>query len=189
MDLVLVRHLTTGWNLAGKLQGRRDEDVLTPAADGDPRVRRNLQALDDGAGIDRVLASSLKRSQQTAVYYGMPGFQVEPLLDELDFGPFEGRSHADLVRHTDGEWREDPSPLVLGESVAMLRQRIERFLAKYQDHGRVLAFAHGAWMRGLISLARQGDLAAMNRIALPNNAMVTVRWPARTVVWPHDDET
>ena len=44
-----------------------------------------------------ILASTLKRTQQTAQMYGM-NVVIEPLLDELDFGEFEGRPKEELTQ-------------------------------------------------------------------------------------------
>ena len=57
----------------------------------------NQQTLNSFMPFDLILASTLKRTQQTAQMYGM-NVVIEPLLDELDFGEFEGRPKEELIR-------------------------------------------------------------------------------------------
>ena len=46
---------------------------------------------------------------------------TEPLLDELDFGPFEGRPKKDLMDAMGENWLQHPRNLLLGESSWILK--------------------------------------------------------------------
>lgn len=181
MRLVVIRHLPTAWNLEGRYQGRHDEPILPPDKVSWQHVQENRSRLQQFGPFSVRLASTLIRTQQTARVYGIDDFGIEPLLDELDFGQFEGQHRLVLETAVGSAWRENPSGVVLGESIVALAQRILEFVEKYQKCESVLAFGHGAWMRALISVAQKGDVQVMNRFVLKNNAFVMIDWSASRV--------
>ena len=96
MQITLIRHLPTEWNVNTWLQGRQDIEIL-PITDCDQlEIVKNQNILSRLQPFDIILASTLKRTQQTAQMYGM-NVVIEPLLDELDFGDFEGRPKEELT--------------------------------------------------------------------------------------------
>ncbi len=178
MLLVLIRHLPTEWNRRGLLQGRRDISLAALDAGTDAAVRKNRLRLRALGPFDVVLASSLRRTQQTARLYGFPNFTAEPLLDELDYGPWEGRPREDLYRALGPVWFNDPRGLRLGETMDQFEARLRSFARRYARLPRVLAFAHGSWMRAFRSLIEYGDLRAMNRSWIDNNQLIVLEAPA-----------
>jgi len=173
MRLYLIRHLFTAWNTEGLLQGRRDLDVLKPDAETLGRIARNREHL-DRVRPDMVFVSSLKRTQQTAAYYGYSDVIVDERLDELDFGPFEGHARKEMEEELGSIWREMPQDVVLGESLHTFCARIKDFLCSLSDGEKVLVFGHGAWLRALISLAQRGDISQMNRLSIKPNKLTEV---------------
>lgn len=172
MDLYCLRHMQTADNLAGILQGRQDTAIIPPGPDQMAAVEKNRLAISPLSQFDQILVSRLRRTHETARLY-TKDFSIDPLLDELDFGPFEGRPRADLLRETP-EWETDPSGLVLGEPLAALKERILAFFSKYKDAGKVLVFGHGAWLRAARAMAASGSLAAMNQYHIPNNQLLVI---------------
>lgn len=180
MTVVAVRHLPTAWSLAGRLQGRADLPVAA-AAELPPEfaqiIRDGRERLAALAPFDRVYCSSLRRTHDTAAAFGYPDPIASPLLDELDFGPFEGRPRADLLAAVGDAWREAPQTLTLGEPVAALAERIRAFIAgPCRGCERVAVFGHGAWLRALMALAETGGIATMNRreLGLGRVAVATI---------------
>lgn len=167
----LVRHLPTAFNRDGLLQGRRDIPITAPDAATTAAIVRNRARLARAGDFDAVLASTLMRTQMTAERYGRR-FRVEPLLDELDFGPFEGRPKAEMIRELGPAWVDTPHLLTLGEPLSALQARVQRFIAAYADAGKVLVFGHGAWMRAFVCLRRYGSIEAMNSIEIDHNDIV-----------------
>jgi broad specificity phosphatase PhoE len=157
-------------NREGILQGRLDEPILEP----DPETRRaiasNGELLARLGPFDAVFASTLRRTQQTAEAYGYRP-DIDPLLDELDFGPYEGQPREQLLREVP-EWTSRPESVELGESIAELEERVRRFLERHASLERVLIFGHGAWLRALRALALQGDIHSMNTTVLRNNTLL-----------------
>lgn len=172
MKLVLVRHMKTHFNARGILQGRRDIPILDPTAQDLDQIRANLVKIrsNQGPGYDHVLASRLKRTQMTARRYGYAA-RVEPLLDELDFGGYEGRPKTQLIAEQP-QWTTRPDLLVLGEALTDLEKRFTTFCKTYEKSARVLVFGHGAWIRGLVSRVRSGSIQQMNLTDLPNNDVI-----------------
>ncbi|WP_053362984.1 histidine phosphatase family protein [Bacillus sp. FJAT-27251] len=175
MQLTLIRHLPTEWNKKTWLQGRRDIGISLPSPDIRNKILDNKSYLCQLEPFDLILASTLKRTQETANQYGyIP--QTECLLNELDFGPFEGKPKSDLIGQLGEAWEEHPSSLVLGEKVSALENRIHRFLEKYSEVPNLLVFGHGAWIRALCSYWRYGHINKMNQLIIENNQCLTLEF-------------
>ncbi len=175
MQLTLIRHLPTVWNKNTWLQGRKDIAISFLTESDKQKIEQNLIVLNHLAPIDLVLASSLRRTQQTANAYGYQP-EIDPLLDELDFGPFEGEPREKLLALHGDAWINNPIELVLGESVLDLGNRVCSFLEKYYDAGNILVFGHGCWIRALLSYFHYGHFNNMNRLTLLNNECVTLEF-------------
>ncbi|MDP4103448.1 MAG: phosphoglycerate mutase family protein [Bacillota bacterium] len=173
MRITLIRHLPTEWNKKSWLQGRRDIDISPPTDEMKSEIVRNKKYLERLSPFDLVLASSLKRTQQTANLYGYNALQEE-LLNELDFGPFEGVPKKRLIEKYGNEWLRNPRELVLGESLQNLEERIVLFLEKFQKQDNILVFGHGSWIRAMLSYNRYGDINHMNDIPVKNNECITL---------------
>lgn len=169
-----VRHLLTPLNQLKILQGRQDIPILSPTLDSLADIDTNRTRLEALGPFDVVLVSRLQRTQQTALHYGFRDQTIEPLLDEFDFGEFTAKTKSELLESPLGpSWVEDPRTLRFGESIAELEERLKTFVHKYQKK-KVLLFGHGTWIRGLHSLAREGDLRAMNRFSIKNNELLLI---------------
>ncbi len=170
MELTILRHMQTPYNARGILQGQRDIGILPPGLDQEKIIEANKKKLGDMTRFDHILVSSLRRTRETAILY-TPDFSKEPLLDELDFGPYEGRPKADFLREQP-LWESDPDSLVLGEPLSALGNRIKAFWEKYRSEDRVLAFGHGAWIRAMTALHVQGSMKTMNQTHIRNNEIM-----------------
>jgi len=159
-----IRHGETDWNVAGRLQGRRDiplnERGRTQAAHCG-EILRDLFARDrlDPAGLDYV-SSPLGRACQTIELsrpaLGLPaeGYRIEPRLAEIAFGEWEGFTIAQLhmrdpqriAQREHDKWHFLPPG---GESYQMVSARIAEW---YESLTRdTVAIAHGGTARGLIA--------------------------------------
>ena len=174
MKLALIRHLPTPANRDGLLQGRRDLEILPPSDEALETVARNREALTAlGGDFDQVLVSRLRRTAMTAEVYGYGGAAtVEPLLDELDFGRFEGKPRKDMLEVVGDAWIEAPQDLVLGEPIRALGERARGMLRKYSHCERLLLFGHAAWSRALMAIVASGELSGMNKTRIDNNQLV-----------------
>jgi probable phosphoglycerate mutase len=172
MLLVCVRHLPTQWNVEGLLQGQRDIDLIEPDPATLGVIAENRKRLADYGGFDRILTSGLIRTRRTAEHYGYLDCESEPLLNELDFGDWEGVTRDRFTEEFGDRWMQDPRELVLGESLGHLDERINSFLRKYVNCRKVLVFGHGSWLRALRSIREHGDVRAMNHGWIDNNEIL-----------------
>jgi alpha-ribazole phosphatase len=160
LELVVVRHGVTAWNLERRYQGHRDIALYWPAATaGLDRLRECLAS----RRFDAIHCSDLTRCRQTLAHV-MQGHEpnvdvhVDARLRELDFGDYEGQCYDQLK--DDPAYRawidsrgEQPTPG--GESTIALRERLSAWLdevfaaAEGGGHRRVLAVTHGGVIREL----------------------------------------
>jgi broad specificity phosphatase PhoE len=174
MHITLIRHLPTEWNHRQKLQGRRDIGLSPITEVVQTGIRHNQQLLNKLSPFDVVLASTLKRTHQTAQLYGYQA-ETESLLDELDFGPFEGLPKEKIIEKYGDQWIENPKELVLGESLSKLEERIILFLNEYRGSANLLVFSHGAWTRAFLSYVQYGHINKMNQMTVANNQCITLQ--------------
>ncbi|AHE67638.1 histidine phosphatase family protein [Legionella oakridgensis] len=173
MHLYIIRHLQTDWNKKGILQGTHDLNILPVAPEVTDLIQQQKKMLHEKVNsFDLVLTSSLRRTQETALEYGFSNFFVEPLINELNFGKFEGQPRELLIKELGQPWFDDPRELVLGESIHHFELRIRAFLEKYQHLEQLLIFSHGSWTRGVISFVRFGNLKMMNQVQVLNNQLI-----------------
>jgi broad specificity phosphatase PhoE len=172
--IVALRHLPTRANRDGVLLGTRDGEIEPPDSAMMARVAEQGLEIAALGPFGRVLVSDLRRTMQTAKLYGFSLPVVEPLLRELNFGEFEGRPKDELDRRFGAVWHDDPRNLALGETMAAFEARIKAAMEKHGGSGSLLIFGHGAWLRGLRSIVRNGDIRAMNHEKLENNELVVL---------------
>ncbi|MBA3012783.1 MAG: histidine phosphatase family protein [Proteobacteria bacterium] len=174
MKLLLLRHMKTQYNRQGILQGKKDIPILAPREDQADAILLNKRILNDEKPFDHVLVSTLQRTRMTATLY-VDSFAIEPLLDELDFGEYEGRKKSDLIREQP-LWTSCPDLLTLGEPLGELENRVKKFVETYSavtcPGSKILIFGHGAWIRALLSFVKTGSIREMNRMSVENNQII-----------------
>jgi broad specificity phosphatase PhoE len=159
-----LRHGETDWNVAGRLQGRRDIPLnargLGQAVHcGD--ILRDLFARHgrDPATLDYV-SSPMGRATETMALartaLGLPadGFAIEPRLAEISFGDWEGftirqlheRDPVHISQREHDKWHFLPPG---GESYQMMSKRVGEWYAGLERD--TVAVAHGGTARGLIA--------------------------------------
>lgn len=171
--LYLVRHLPTPWNIDHKLQGRADIDLVPPDAETLALIAQRADVLQSIAGL-QAFSSPLRRAAETARLYGFPAANLTDELIEFDFGQFEGSRRSEMLEKVGSDWFENPENVVLGEAVTDLGRRVSDFLGAVSAHDAVAVFGHGCWIRAAISMASRGDLSDMNKVTVPNNAMIQI---------------
>ena len=162
--LYYIRHGETDWNVAGRLQGRRDVPLNARGREqashcGEilrdlfARERRDLAALD-------FVSSPLGRARttmelaRTALGLDAGGYRIEPRLAEIGFGDWEGFTIAQLherdpqriaAREHD-KWHFVPPG---GESYEMVSARMGEWYESLRSDAVVTA--HGGTARGLMA--------------------------------------
>lgn len=125
MELTLIRHLPTEWNEKGVLQGSKDIPILELADANKKAIETNKKLLKPTYSL--ILTSELTRTQQTAKSYGYNSFKIEPLLNELHFGEFEGKEKKLLIETYKDEWFTRPGEIMLGEKISNLEKGCTHF--------------------------------------------------------------
>ena len=179
LELWLVRHGVTDWNLAERIQGWADPPLH---ASGRAQAERLAPRL-AGVSLDRVVSSDLDRARTTAAL-ALPGVRVDvdARLRELNYGAFDGASWADLATGALAEaaahWRADRQRRRTpgGESFDDLEARVAAFRADLPESGRVIAFAHS----GTIHAALHGVLGRPEgrgwRLEIANTGISVLRF-------------
>lgn len=176
MQLFLIRHLPTEWNRRGVLQGSRDITISMPSPSILQKIAGQRRLLEAHLPFDLVACSGLKRTKETAQYYGFSEPVIEPLLNELDFGIYEGKSKQTLIEDCGSLWSDQPRNLVLGEKLEDFENRIFAFLEKYSWANKALVFGHGSWIRAISSIHETGSINTMNKFHIENNALVQLNF-------------
>ena len=153
LELWLVRHGVTDWNLAERIQGWSDPPLNAAGRAQAERLAPRLA----GIAFDAVVASDLDRARTTAAL-ALPGVEVrlDPRLRELDYGAFDGASWADLaagpLAEAAAHWRADRQRRRTpgGESYDDLTARLAAFRADLPAEGRVVAFSHSGTIRSAL---------------------------------------
>jgi probable phosphoglycerate mutase len=102
VNTLFVRHGTTEWNEAGRIQGWAPVGL---SESGRAEARRVADALAERHAIDAVVASDLARTVATAEPIAAAvGVELEtdPRLRERDFGVFQGLSSGDFFERFPG---------------------------------------------------------------------------------------
>ena len=183
MNLILVRHGETAWNVSGKYQGQTD----VPLSAAGLKQAQILAAYFPVAKVDAIYASDLKRAMVTAEYLGKKfGLTVRPekAFRELNFGDWEGLTYEEIT----AKWPEamdnflaHPDKLVIpnGESFAMLQDRamakVREMIALHPEQNVVLV-AHGAVLRTVLAAALDIPLANVWRLRQYNTAISLIRY-------------
>ncbi len=137
-------------------------------------------------GLPRaVCVSPLRRARDVGRWLRRWGWQVqvEPLLAEVNFGLWDGRSWADIAPAEVAAWADDllhhrPGG---GEAVADVALRVRAFAAQGGSAPRLLV-GHGGWINTLLHVPPGCTaIAAANWPPAPPHGALR-RWPASATV-------
>jgi len=143
-DLWLIRHGETEWSRSGAHTGRTDLP-LTPA--GREKAKAIAQAL-SGHSFALVLTSPLERARDTCALAGFgDAAQLEPNLQEWDYGDYEGRTTVQ-IREKVPNWSLWDQGFPNGETIDQVAARAGAVIARaLTANGDVALFAHGHILR------------------------------------------
>ena len=169
---MLVRHGATIWNAEGRFTTRTDVE-LSPQ--GMEQVAAAARALADAVAIDRVVCSPLLRARATgetiaAAATGSPPVTVDDRLREIDAGPFEGLTGAEIeagpLAGEFHQWRSETDPAWPDgtETYDAAVARARSFFDDVRDlPGTTVAATHGSLARVLVTAVVLGVAPALHR--------------------------
>jgi uncharacterized phosphatase len=150
----LVRHGETDWNAQGRLLSRTDRELNARGAGQAGDLAASLADI----AWDRAFASPLLRARRTAevalaARADAPPLVLDERLVEMDFGPYEGMSEAELEADPVAVTRRrDGAQLPGVETEAAVEARARAFYADIADlPGTTLVVGHGRMLRILIA--------------------------------------
>ena len=173
MNLYLIRHLPTPWNQKGLLQGSKNISIIATNPEIEDQILKNKELLRE-IRFDEILVSELKRTHETAKLYGFDSCKVDALVNELDFGKYEGIEKTIMLKELGEAWFNDVRSIKLGETLLEFEARILLFLEKYKNKENVLLFAHGAVIRAILELSKEKNIDRMNMLHVENNSLTKV---------------
>jgi broad specificity phosphatase PhoE len=155
-SIIVIRHGQTDWNEAGLIQGRTDRPL---SAKGQEQIGR--WRLPDGWTGSRCISSPLRRALDTAKLLGLDP-RPEPLLTEMAWGDWEGKSLAALRQEfgtamTENEARGLDFRPPGGESPCDVQMRLRPLLRAIQE--RTIVVTHKGVLRALYALATGWTMA------------------------------
>ena len=169
--LVLVRHGATVWNAEGRFTTRTDIELSPAGLEQAVSAGKELA----GIAIDRVICSPLRRARATgeaiaAAAPNAPPVTVDERLREIDAGPFEGLTGAEIEAGPLAEqfhrWRSETDPEFPdgAETYESAVARARSFFADVRDlPGTTLAATHGSLARVLVTAVILGIDPGLHR--------------------------
>jgi len=183
--VVLVRHGETEWTKSKQHTGRQDIPLNADGRRQAELLRPRLAAWQ----FTRVFVSPLSRARDTATLAGLGDrAELRPDLMEWDYGAYEGRTRADILRERP-EWNLFRDGCPQGEAAEQVGVRADRVLSEIRGiDGDVALFAHGHVLRVLAARWVQQPAAFAERLALSTASMsVLGREHAAEVIWLWND--
>jgi probable phosphoglycerate mutase len=152
-ELILTRHGETRWSATGRHTGRTDIP-LTAAGEAAAVALRPVLAR---RHFRAVFTSPAARAAVTARRAGLTGAQIDPDLQEWDYGGYEGLTTPQILAARPGWrlWRDGVIPgdaAHPGESLADVGARADAVLARVRPllaEGDVALVGHGHLLRVL----------------------------------------
>ncbi|QIL82626.1 histidine phosphatase family protein [Diaphorobacter sp. HDW4A] len=181
LDIYLVRHGQTNWNLEKKLQGATDNALNETGTKQANELGQKLA----GVKFDQIYSSGLRRAKDTAAAFaGSAKVTPMPELNERSFGKFEGiyedeRSAAEFAEFGKRVTVLDDS-LDGGESLQSQATRVQTAVNSIrQQHGKggnIAIVAHGGVNPLVLSALLDIPVAeAVSRIKQGNDEVYLVR--------------
>jgi broad specificity phosphatase PhoE len=148
LEIYLARHGETEWSLSGRHTGSTDLPLTPHGEQQAASLKERLKKIH----IDTVYSSPLQRARRTAELAGFPKPELTPLLEEIDYGEYEGKTTKE-IHQLRPAWELYKDGCPGGETPEQMHTRAEDFLALASGgtpgNGRVLAFSHGHFLRAV----------------------------------------
>ena len=185
----LARHGETAWSRTGQHTGLTD----LPLTERGERNARRLGKRLAGLTFARVFTSPLERALRTCTLAGFGEVAVVlPDLVEWDYGAYEGRTTAEILRERpDWDLFRDGCPG--GEAPPHVRERADRVVSRLRaEPGDLLVFSSGHFLRVLAARWIDGDPAPSGReFMLTTASLSAVGYEhalTRPVIWLWNDD-
>jgi broad specificity phosphatase PhoE len=158
VQIILIRHGATDWNLQGRCQGATDLDLNEVGVHQAKQIAASLTR----ETIHGIYSSNLKRAQQTAhcisLHHQLP-VRIETDVRELDHGELEGLTFAQIRENHSQfihKWRTQPAEIQVpgGERLVDVARRawngLNRIVQRHAAEETVVVVSHNFPILGII---------------------------------------
>jgi broad specificity phosphatase PhoE len=134
---------------------------------------------------DFAAMSPALRTRQTAEHLNLAA-EIDPLLREVDYGTWAGRTLKELEPDVLSSWLADPASTPHGgESIASLFDRVRKFLDGVAD-GTTIAVTHASFARAAVAIVLDAPMVSFWKVDVGPAALVTLTsdgraWRLRSV--------
>jgi broad specificity phosphatase PhoE len=158
VQIVLIRHGATDWNLQGRCQGATDR----PLSEIGIRQAEEIAATLSAESVRAVYSSDLTRARQTAHRISQPHrleVAIEPNIRELDHGDLEGLTFTEIKENYPGfidRWRSEPAEIQVpgGERLidvaARAWQGLNRIARRHRNGETLVVVSHNFPILGIV---------------------------------------
>lgn len=182
-EIIIIRHGETEWNKTGRFQGHSDVPLSGEGRMQAEVLGRNL-ALNR---VDAIYASDLTRAMETAAPLAARfGLSIipDPLLRELNFGAWEGRTFSDVNAEDPDAMKRfynDPERVDIpnSEPFPNFQRRVAgrvREIVVQQRGKRVVIVSHGASIRILLADILGMPIRSIWHVSQLNTAVNKIRF-------------
>jgi len=158
VQIILVRHGATDWNLQGRCQGSSDRNLSEVGIRQAEQIAGRLS----NEGVDAVYSSGLQRARQTAERISHPHnlpVLIDDAVRELDHGELEGLTFNE-IKSTYGDflvrWRSEPAEICVpgGERLADVAERawdgLNQIVQRHAEAERIVIVSHNFPILGIV---------------------------------------
>jgi broad specificity phosphatase PhoE len=158
VQVLLVRHGATDWNLQGRCQGTTDLDLNEVGVRQAEQIASSLSQ----ETLHGIYSSNLKRAQQTAqlisLHHRLP-VVIESDVRELDHGQLEGLTFSEIKENYSQfiqKWRTEPAAIQVpgGERLVDVASRawgaLNRIARRHTPNETIVVVSHNFPILGII---------------------------------------
>ncbi|MFQ7389111.1 MAG: histidine phosphatase family protein [Escherichia sp.] len=173
MQVILVRHAETEWNVREILQGQSDSALTSRGKRQTSALLAAFAACD--YRVECVYASPLGRAWQMGQSLAESfccSLIAESALKEQAFGQFEGMATVQLLKHSpdaaEALFKLDPSISPGSLSHILCMMHFLYALEKNRHHQTICIVSHGHVIQGVLSILKSGTVDDFPGYAQPN---------------------
>ena len=186
MNIYLLRHGQTDWNLEGRIQGHTDIPLNPHGKVQIAQTATGLMGI--CPNMDLILCSPLSRAKESAriaaekLNYPKDSIIEEPFLIERCFGEAEGLTAAEREEKYPNYHYSDisyhfPGMESFEELMKRARSLFERIVDTYKDRENILAVSHGAILAAVITAVTDGRIEYFSdKVSLDSGSLYRVRY-------------
>jgi broad specificity phosphatase PhoE len=166
VEILLVRHGATDWNLQGRCQGATDRELNAVGI----KQAEEIAAALTRESVHAVYSSDLKRARQTAQLISQPHklpVRIEQDVRELDHGALEGLTFNEIKDSYPEfleRWRAEPAEIAVpgGERLVDVAERawkgLHRIVERHPAAQNIVVVSHNFPILGIVCKVTGTDL-------------------------------